>query len=164
MKRLSIGGRAWVAGAMLLALITQAAAESSSFPLSLLKLPPGFQVELFARVPNARQMALGKTMLFVGSMHAGKVYAIPLQGPRTLRVIADKLDMPVGVAFRDGDLYVSAVSRILRLSNIEAHVNRPPKPEGVSETYPIDTYHGWKLIAFGPNTVQFERATSCRSP
>jgi glucose/arabinose dehydrogenase len=29
-------------------------------------------------------------------------------------VIADGLNLPVGVAFRDGDLYVSAVSRILR--------------------------------------------------
>ena len=143
----------WVGltGAMLLASITQAAAESQTLPLSSLKLPPGFQIELFARVPNARQMALGKTMLFVGSMHAGKVYAIPLQGPRKPSVIADQIDMPVGVAFRDGDLYVSAVSRILRLRNIEAQVNRPPKPEGVSAAYPTDTHHGWKFIAFGPD-------------
>ncbi len=143
----------WVglAGAMLLASITQASAEPPTLPLSSLKLPPGFQIELFARVPNARQMALGKTMLFVGSMHAGKVYSIPLHGPRKLRVIADKLEMPVGVAFRDGDLYVSAVNRILRLRNIEAHVNRPPKPEVLSEAYPTDTHHGWKFIAFGPD-------------
>jgi len=143
----------WVGltGAMLLASITQAAAEPPTLPLSSLTLPPGFQIELFARVPNARQMALGKTMLFVGSMRAGKVYAIPLQGPRKPRVIADKLEMPVGVAFREGDLYVSAVNRILRLRNIEAHVNRPPKPEVVSEAYPTDTHHGWKFIAFGPD-------------
>ncbi|MDP2266815.1 MAG: PQQ-dependent sugar dehydrogenase [Thiobacillus sp.] len=151
MKQWGVWKRVGLTGAVLLASITQAAAGPPTFPLSSLKLPPGFQIELFARVPNARQMALGKTMLFVGSMRAGKVYAIPLQGPRKLRVIADKLEMPVGVAFRDGDLYVSAVNRILRLRNIEAHVNRPPKPEVVSEAYPTDTHHGWKFIAFGPD-------------
>ncbi len=151
MKQRGVWKQVGLAGAMLLASITPAAAAPPTLPLSSLKLPPGFQVELFARVPNARQMALGKTMLFVGSMRAGKVYAIPLQGPRKLQVIADKLEMPVGVAFREGDLYVSAVNRILRLRNIEAHVNRPPKPEVVSEAYPTDTHHGWKFIAFGPD-------------
>ena len=151
MKRLFVWMLVWVAGLMAAASVAYAAAASTPLPLSSLTLPPGFQIELFARVPNARQMALGKTMLFVGSMRAGKVYAIPLQGPRNPRVIADNLEMPVGVAFRDGDLYVSAVSRILRLRNIEARVNRPPKPEVVSAAYPGESHHGWKFIAFGPD-------------
>lgn len=136
----------WIAGAA-------AAAELSvpALPVSRLQAPPGFVVELFARVPNARQMALGTNTLFVGSMRAGKVYAVPLQGPRTPRVIADDLEMPVGVAFRDGDLYVSAVDRILRLRDIEARLERPPRPEVVSSAYPKDTHHGWKFIAFGPD-------------
>ena len=129
--------------------LAQAAADA--LPLASLSLPPGFEIELFARVPNARQMALGKNTLFVGSMRAGKVYAIPLAGARKPVVIADGLNMPVGVAFRDGDLYVSAVSRILRLRDIEAHLNKPPRPEVVSSAYPTDTHHGWKFIAFGPD-------------
>jgi len=134
---------------MLFAWPAQAAADD--LPLASLSLPPGFEVELFARVPNARQMALGKNTLFVGSMRAGKVYAIPLQGARKPVVIADGLNMPVGVAFRDGDLYVSAVSRILRLRDIETHLNKPPRPEVVSGAYPSDPHHGWKFIAFGPD-------------
>jgi len=129
--------------------LAQAAADS--LPLESLVLPPGFSIELFARVPNARQMALGKTTLFVGSMRAGKVYAIPLKGDRKPVVIAEGLSLPVGVAFRDGDLYVSAVSRILRLRDIEARLNKPPRPETVSSGYPGDTHHGWKFIAFGPD-------------
>jgi glucose/arabinose dehydrogenase len=129
--------------------LAQAAADS--LPIAGLKLPPGFEIELFARVPNARQMALGKTTLFVGSMRAGKVYAIPLKGARKPVVIADGLNMPVGVAFRDGDLYVSAVSRILRLRNIESRLKLPPRPEVVSNAFPGDTHHGWKFIAFGPD-------------
>ncbi|HSJ80980.1 MAG TPA: sorbosone dehydrogenase family protein [Thiobacillus sp.] len=134
---------------MLFAWPAQAAADD--LPLASLSLPPGFEIELYARVPNARQMALGKDTLFVGSMRAGKVYAIPLTGARKPVVIADGLNMPVGVAFRDGDLYVSAVSRILRLRDIEARLNKPPRPEAVSEAYPADTHHGWKFIAFGPD-------------
>ena len=95
---------------------------AADIPLDKLKLPPGFEIALFARVPNARQMALGKNTLFVGSMRAGKVYAIPLKGSRKPLVIADGLTMPVGVAFRDGDLYVSAVSRI----GFRSH---PPSPQ-----------------------------------
>jgi glucose/arabinose dehydrogenase len=128
-----------------------AQAATAALPLANLKLPPGFEIELFARVPNARQMALGNNTLFVGSMRAGKVYAIPLKGARKPVVVADGLNMPVGVAFRDGDLYVSAVSRILRLRDIEASLNKPPRPETVSQAYPADTHHGWKFIAFGPD-------------
>ena len=134
---------------MLFAWLAPAAADS--LPLASLKLPPGFEIELFARVPNARQMALGNNTLFVGSMRAGRVYAIPLRGARKPVVIADGLNMPVGVAFRDGDLYVSAVSRILRLRDIEARLNKPPRPEVVSSAYPGDPHHGWKFIAFGPD-------------
>ena len=141
MKRLILGMFMLMAGL----------AQSASLPLSSLKLPPGFEIELFAEVPNARQMALGKNTLFVGSMRAGKVYAVPLQGARKPVVIADGLDMPVGVAFRDGDLYVSAVSRILRLSDIESRLKNPPRPQTVSKAYPSDTHHGWKFIAFGPD-------------
>ena len=129
--------------------LAQAAADS--LPLASLVVPPGFAIELFARVPDARQMALGQNTLFVGSMRAGRVYAIPLQGPRTPHVIAEGLNLPVGVAFRDGDLYVSSVSRILRFTDIEVRLEHPPKPEVVSSAYPTDTHHGWKFIAFGPD-------------
>lgn len=128
-----------------------APAVADSLPLGRLILPAGFAVELFARVPNARQMALGERTLFVGSMRAGKVYAIPLEGPRRPVIVADGLRMPVGVAFREGDLYVSAIDRVLRLRGIETRLARPPRPEAVSRAWPGDTHHGWKFIAFGPD-------------
>jgi glucose/arabinose dehydrogenase len=142
----------WMVLGWLVSGVAFAAAQPvADLPLSRLKAPPGFEIELFARVPNARQMALGKTTLFVGSMREGKVYAVPLHGARKPRVIADDIRMPVGVAFRDGDLYVSAVSRILRLRDIEARLSTPPRPEVVSSAWPSDPQHGWKFIAFGPD-------------
>jgi hypothetical protein len=48
-------------------------------PIDKLKLPPGFTVELLAKVPDARQMAWGDgRVLYVGSRVEGKVYAIEL--------------------------------------------------------------------------------------
>ena len=140
----------WIA-LTLLAFTCLPPAHADALPIDRLKLPPGFEIEVFARVDNARQMALGKHTLFVGSRRAGKVHAIPLNGPRTPLVVAEGLEMPVGVAFRDGDLYVSAVSRVLRLRDIEANLNAPPRPETASAAWPGDTHHGWKFIAFGPD-------------
>ena len=50
-------------------------AQASDLPIEEIKLPPGFKIELLARVENARQMALGtKGTLFVGSMQAVSLF------------------------------------------------------------------------------------------
>jgi glucose/arabinose dehydrogenase len=129
-------------------------ARGDDLPLEKIKLPPGFTIELVARVPNAREMALAtQGTLFVGSMGAGKVFAVTLKpnGPATVATIASGLDRPVGVAFRDGALYVSAISRILRFDDIENRLDKPPPPVVVSDRFPGDASHGWKFIAFGPD-------------
>ena len=60
-------------------------------------------------------------------------------------------NMPSGVAFRDGALYVAEVSRILRFRDVARDLARRPKPEVVSDAFPSDAHHGWKFIAFGPD-------------
>ena len=135
---------------------SSAAAE---LPLEQIKLPPGFAIELFARVDNARLMALGRTdatggTLFVGSMRAGKVHALRFDAgfkARAPSVVASGLQMPVGVAYKDGNLYVSAVSRILRFDDLERRLDNPPAPVVVTDKLPAETQHGWKFIAFGPD-------------
>src|SRR5206468_4027874 len=94
--------------------------------------------------------------LFVGSATAGNVYAITLPAPGTnaeavVNVIAEGLREPAGVAFRDGALYVSAISRILRYDGIERRLADPPRPVVVNDRYPSDGHHGRKFIAFGPD-------------
>ena len=138
---------------LLLATLSPTADAVDRETLDNIRLPPGFVIELFARVPNARQMALGKNTLFVGSRAAGTVHALPLKDgqPGAPRVIASGLRLPAGVAYRDGDLYVSAVDRILRYRDIDNHLTRPPRAELVTAAYPKETHHGWKFIAFGPD-------------
>jgi len=126
-------------------------------PVDWITLPEGFQITVFAEnVPNARSMALSPNgTLFVGTRKGGKVYAILDQN---LDYVADQvitlakgLNMPNGVAFRDGDLYVAEVNRILKWSDIEAQLENPEAPEIVYDQLPKETSHGWKFIRFGPD-------------
>ena len=128
---------------------------TAAAPLQSLKVPPGFRVSIYSdAVPNAREMALGtRDTVFVGS-GAGKVHALTgMKGGRAdhVYVIAKDLQMPIGVAFHDGALYVSAVSRIVKYPDIEAHLADPPRPVVVTDKLPGKTHHGGRFIAFGPD-------------
>ena len=57
----------------------------------------------------------------------------------------------VRMAWRDSSLYVSAVSRIVRLDGIDKRLDNPPEPVVVNDKLPTETHHGWKFIAFGPD-------------
>ena len=136
------------------------AAQPHALPLDRIELPPGMRIELLARVPNARQMAMGPAaqggghVLYVGSKVDGRVHALELdaQGrPGALHVIAQGLRMPVGVAWREGDLYISAVERIVRLERIATRLQDPPAPVVVRSDLPREASHGWRFIAFGPD-------------
>lgn len=130
---------------------------AASPPVDRLDVPDGFHVAVFSdQVPNARGMALGDDgTVFVGSMSAGKVYALTDRDhdgrADRVRVVVEDLNMPVGVAFRDGDLYVSAVDRIVVLRDIENHLDDPPRPQVVTADLPDKRHHGWRFIAFGPD-------------
>ncbi len=125
--------------------------------LKQIKLPDGFKIEVYASdVENARSMARSPNgTLFVGTRDKGSVYALRDEdGDFKIDkkyVLAEGLNMPNGVAFRDGNLYVAEVSRILKFENIENYLANPPKPVVVNDNYPSKTHHGWKYIAFGPD-------------
>ena len=120
-------------------------------------LPPGFSINIYAdNVENARSLVLGDSgTLFVGTRSAGKVYAV-LDRNHDARVdevitIAEGLNMPNGVAFREGSLFVAEVNRVLRYDRIESRLINSPKPVIVTDSFPKDSHHGWKFIRFGPD-------------
>jgi glucose/arabinose dehydrogenase len=125
--------------------------------LACIKLPPGFSINYYAEnIEGARSMALSpKGTLFVGSRDAGKVYAVLDRNNDNkaddVVVIAEGLNSPNGVAFRNGSLYVAEISRVIRYDNIEAMLENPPKPVVVNNNFPSDSAHGWKYIKFGPD-------------
>ncbi|MEM6336350.1 MAG: PQQ-dependent sugar dehydrogenase [Bacteroidota bacterium] len=127
----------------------------TDLPLEQIVLPEGFEISVYADdLPNARSLRLTENgTLFVSTRRDGRVYAVVGDTPETRRTytIAADLNMPNGLAFRDGSLYVAEVSRLLRYDNIESQLADPPAPVVVYEDLPTDTHHGWKYIDFGPD-------------
>jgi glucose/arabinose dehydrogenase len=124
-------------------------AEELQAKLANIKLPAGFEISLFAEgIDSARSLALGsKGTVFVGT-RGDKVYALR-DGKVT--IIAKGLNAPNGVAFKDGSLYVAEINRVLRFDKIEEQLANPPRPVVINESYPKDSHHGFKFIAFGPD-------------
>ena len=154
---------------VVMALYTTGAYGQQSASLDRITLPPGFSIEIYAEgLSNPRSLALSPNgTLFVGtrgapaniargaSADAGQVYALlDRDNDNTadqVITIDTGLNIPNGVAFRDGSLYVAEINRILRYDGIESRLDNPPEPVVVNDTYPTDWMHGWKFIAFGPD-------------
>ena len=129
--------------------------DMTDLELDRLQLPTGFSIDLYARVKNARSMAMSPSgVLYVGNRNGDQVFAIKdTDGDykADVRYVLDSgLRMPNGVAFRDGDLYVAEVSKLWKYPSIEDDFNAISK-ELIYEDYPTDGHHGWKFIDFGPD-------------
>jgi glucose/arabinose dehydrogenase len=130
------------------------AAAPDKLPLAKLKVPQGFNIEVYAAgMTNAREMALGdKGTVFVGSRLVDKVYAIiNKDGKREVKVLASGLYRPNGVAFKDGTLYIAELSKVSKIEKVEDNLDNPPKPTVIYDKLPKDEAHGWKFIAIGPD-------------
>lgn len=135
--------------------------KDSYIQLETIKLPEGFKISVWAEdVDNARSLARNDdgSIVFVGNRQGKNVYALKDtngDGKADKKyTLAKGLRMPNGVAFKDGDLYVAEVSRILRFKNIEQNLDNPTF-EVVYDEYPTKAHHGWKFIAFGPDGLLY---------
>lgn len=125
--------------------------------LDKINLPDGFKISMYAtNIVDARSLARtddGKTV-FVGNRRRKNVYALTdTDGDMVadkVDTIATGLNMPNGVYFHDGDLFVAEVSKIHRFPDIMSNLNAP-KSEVIFDDYPTDGHHGWKFISFGPD-------------
>jgi len=130
--------------------------EQGQLYLDRINLPEGFKIETYATgLDDARSLAKGpQGNLFVGNRQEDKVYLLrDTNGDFKAderHVLADGLNMPNGVAYHNGDLYVAEVSRILRFPDIMDHYSQDPSYEVVYDAFPTDRHHGWKYIAFSP--------------
>ncbi|MDX1416928.1 MAG: PQQ-dependent sugar dehydrogenase [Candidatus Promineifilaceae bacterium] len=134
----------------------EVAAANPPLPQEI-SLPPGFRIGYYAEnVPNARSMALSPNgTLFVGTRDAGNLYAILDSNQDYVAdeviTLAEGMNSPNGVAFRDEALYVAEINRILRFDNIEESLPELPEAVVINADYPSDWPHGWKFIRFGPD-------------
>ena len=133
--------------------------------LEKIVLPDGFKIEIYASdVENARSMTLSPSgTIFVGNRKSDNVFAL-IDENKDGKVdkkylITDKLkNMPNGVAFHEGDLYVAEVNKIWVFKDIENKLELidqngfyPEDPILITDDFPSDKHHGWKYIAIGPD-------------
>lgn len=134
---------------ILISLFISSSVLAAKLPLEKLKLPVGFKVSVWAQVPGARSLAQAPDgRVFVGTRGGDKVYVVE---NGKAQVLAEGLDTPNGVAYRDGKLYVAEISQILEF-DVSKKITAPLKPVRVlAQKFPSDTHHGWKFIRFGPD-------------
>jgi putative membrane-bound dehydrogenase-like protein len=137
--------------------VIDTATTSDGDSLSKINLPAGFEISIYASgIDHARSMTISPSgTIYVGNRGGDKIYAIQDtdkdgKADKTI-VVASGLKTPNGVAFKDGDLYVGEISRLLKYPNVEANLEAVGEPVVVYDDYPTDEHHGWKYIAFGPD-------------
>ncbi|HEX7840384.1 MAG TPA: PQQ-dependent sugar dehydrogenase, partial [Kofleriaceae bacterium] len=107
-------------------------------------------------VTNARSLALGgKGVVYVSTRSDNRVYAVvDRNGDHKVDkvyTIASGLAVPNGLAYRDGNLYVAQIDRLLRFDGIDARLANPPRPVVLTDALPRFEHHGWRYIRFGPD-------------
>lgn len=128
--------------------------------LEKINLPENFKIDVWAaNVPNARSMAISEEgIVFVGNRQGSNVFALVDENgdgkADSKFILAEGLSMPNGVAYKDGNLFVAEVNRIIRFNDIKNTLTNP-KYEVVYDQYPTEKHHGWKFIAFGPDGMLY---------
>jgi glucose/arabinose dehydrogenase len=130
--------------------------------ISKLGLPEGFTISNYtSNIDNARQMVEGDNFIFVGTRSAGNVYAVHKSDTNKVITLLKEMDMPTGVALKDGDLYIAETDSIHVIKDIEKKLTSGD--DLTSEIFFNDlprqgmwnplkkSWHGWKWIDFGPD-------------
>jgi glucose/arabinose dehydrogenase len=137
------------------AMADRAAAEAN---LHKLNVPEGFNVEVYAEVPGARQMTFGQSTgtVFVGT-RGKNAYAVvdknkDRQADEVVNILSD-LKIGNGVAMHQGNLYVAEQNRIARYAAPGFDLTLPFEQmrEVVFDDLPDKAHHGWRYIDFGPD-------------
>ncbi|KAL4438194.1 hypothetical protein ABPG77_010555 [Micractinium sp. CCAP 211/92] len=144
-------------------------------------LPAGFNVETYSgdagSAPNARSLALsgnsrlnGPVITYVSSMSFGgtltDIYAmVDLSGRGEADyvqvIVSDLSSMPNGIAWNNGSLFIASLDpykscRLYRLDNVDTFALGKKAATLkdlvlIRDDLPIDRWHGWKFIRFGPD-------------
>jgi glucose/arabinose dehydrogenase len=142
--------------------------DNGGLPLSTLKLPSGFNIEVFAKAEGARSLAVSSEgIVFVGTGGFsnvdpnGRVHAIvPTATGRKVIALTWNLNNPNGVALKGNDLYVAEVTRVLKFkdavgwakANIDKNPGKTSAPYSVVYSgLPNQANHGWKYLSVGPD-------------
>src|SRR5712691_9110752 len=134
-------------------------------PNAQLKLPKGFNIEVYAAgLTNARSLRVDdKGTVFVSTRVLDRVYAVvDKNGKREVKTLASGLNSPNGIALHNGTLFIAEINKISKIDNIASQLDNPPKPTVIYDDLPSDAPHGWKFLTVGPdNKLYFNIGAPC---
>lgn len=138
------------------ALLPSDAHAQKADPLRLIKLPKGFSIELYARVPKARTMVLKEDwgVTLVGSR--GPIVHAVLDSNKDGRAnaigaIFEDLKLGNGIAWKDGWFYIAEQHRLVRYKAPNINTLAQAKPQVLFDKFPDNSWHGWRYARFGPD-------------
>lgn len=141
------------------------AAPLDKLPVNNLKLPKGFNIEVYAAgLTNARSLRVDdKGNVYVSTRTIDKVYAVTdKNGKKEIKTLATGLNSPNGIALHNGTLYIAEINKISKIDNIADQLDNPPKPTVIYDDLPSDAPHGWKFLTVGPdNKLYFNVGAPC---
>lgn len=155
MTLLALGGAIMIPG-------TVAAQDSSvgdfSSILDRISLPAGFKIDIFAEMPKARSIEVGKPngVVFVGSRH-GYIYSMVDHNrdgvaDEVIERVSD-MNVPNGLAMQDSFLYI-ALQDSIKQWQIPAEFDSalPIAPlQDIYDGFLNEWHHGWRYMDFGPD-------------
>jgi glucose/arabinose dehydrogenase len=152
--------------ALVLFVLQSTGRGAAPLPVERIKLPKGFSIAVYAEVPKARSMTLASDgTVFVGNRDGRAVYAVVNRNGDNrageVITIADGLQNPNGVAFKDGSLYVAETNRILRFDGVLDFIKKPApartplKPTVITAKLPSEGGHDWRYLAIGPDGLLY---------
>lgn len=117
------------------------------------------KLDVVAKVKNARQLSLGGDgTLYVSTRSEGKIWALKdLNNDGFYEksfLLAEGLNLPTGITYHRGDLYLAEVGSIYRIKNIEGNLIKP-RLERLEINLPNIRHHGWKYLKVGPDGMLY---------
>jgi glucose/arabinose dehydrogenase len=140
------------------AIAAPAAAQDIDALLKTIKLPPGFKISLFARVPSARSLSVDPVSgaIFVGSRSRAVHRIIDRDGDGFADEVArvtGALRVPNGLAIRGGKLFIAEQHRISFWAGTDDG-GAPRALDPLTTIFaglPDKSWHGWRYAGFGPD-------------
>ncbi len=120
-------------------------------------LPSGFTINIFADdIVGPRSLAIGDHgVVFVTSPRTGKVLAFQDLNNDGVSdhswTVASHLNLPNGLTFFEGSLYVAEIDRVIRIDSVEETRGLTSISSIVVSGLPKHKHHGYRYIGIGPD-------------
>jgi glucose/arabinose dehydrogenase len=141
------------------------ATAPDKLPTTQLKLPEGFNIEVYAAgLTNARSLRVDdQGTVFVSTRVLDRVYAVTNKnGEREVKTVVKGMNSPNGIALQGGALFIAEINKISMIKDVENHLEGDAKPLVIYSDLPSDAPHGWKFLTVGPdNKLYFNVGAPC---